>query len=50
MRFSFYADPMFDNLRDDPRWNEFLVSVGIDPEKILLIEFDPEIPVAANDR
>jgi TolB-like protein len=43
--FTSMADsPLYANLRDDPRWQPFLASVGIDPEYLASIEFNPRLP------
>ncbi len=39
------ADPLFDNLRSDPRWLPFLESVGKAPAQLDAIGFDIRLPV-----
>jgi tetratricopeptide (TPR) repeat protein len=41
---SMAASPLYANLRDDPRWQPFLASVGVDPEFLSSIEFNPRLP------
>ena len=36
--------PLFDNIREDPRWLPFLRSVGYAPEQLALIEFSIDAP------
>jgi len=36
--------PLFDNLRDDPRWLPFLESVGMAPDQLAAIEFNVTLP------
>ena len=36
--------PLYANLRDDPRWQPFLASVGLDPDSLASIEFNPRLP------
>lgn len=35
---------LFDNLRDDPRWNAFLERVGVADEQLSKYEFDVTMP------
>ena len=35
---------LYDNLRDDPRWQAFLERVGVSDEQLRQYEFDVEIP------
>ncbi len=45
MAFTSMANsPLYANLRDDPRWLPFLASVGLDPESLAEIEFNPRLP------
>ena len=39
------ADPMFANLKDDPRWLPFLRKQGKSPEQLAAIRFD--VPIEA---
>ena len=36
--------PTYRNLRDDPRWEAFMASVGMSAARLAAIEFDPELP------
>lgn len=38
------ADPLFDNLRDDPRWTAFLESIGKAPSMLDAIAFEVRLP------
>ena len=43
--FNFMANsPLYDNLRDDPRWLPLLESVNLDPESRAAVKFDPTLP------
>jgi len=45
MAFTSMANsPLYANLRDDPRWLPFLISVNLDPEFLASIEFNPRLP------
>ncbi len=35
-------DPLFDNLREDPRWQHMLVELGRAPQQLRQITFDAE--------
>ena len=37
-------NPLFDNLRDDPRWHVFLEEHGVSTEQLSTIAFDVELP------
>jgi TolB-like protein/cytochrome c-type biogenesis protein CcmH/NrfG len=37
-------NPMFDNLRDDPRWQRFLERNGKSPEQLAAIPFEVDLP------
>jgi len=37
-------DPLYANLRDDPRWLPFLASVNLDPDFLASVEFNPRLP------
>ena len=37
-------NPLFDNLRDDPRWEEFLTAVGVSDEQLSQISFTATLP------
>lgn len=41
---NFPKEPLFRNLHDDPRWNEFLTKLGKSPDQLAAIEFDPKLP------
>lgn len=44
-------DPLFDPLRDDPRWQPFLAKMGVSDEQLSVIEFSfPEFNVEAPSR
>ena len=36
--------PIWRNLHDDPRWDEYLEFNGMTDERIDAIEFDPDLP------
>ena len=36
--------PLYQNLRDDPRWLPFLESINLDPATLRSVEFDPTLP------
>jgi len=36
--------PLFANIRDDPRWMPFLVSIGKSPEQLAAIKFEVTLP------
>jgi hypothetical protein len=36
--------PMYRNLYDDPRWEEFRESIGMSQERLDAIEFNPQLP------
>jgi len=36
--------PFFSKVKDDPRWHEYLASIGQAPEQLAMIEFDPHLP------
>ncbi len=36
--------PLYANLQDDPRWRPFLASVGLDPDFLASVEFNPRLP------
>ena len=36
--------PAFRNLRDDPRWDDWLESIGMSAERLDAIEFNPDLP------
>ncbi len=38
------VEPLFDNIRDDPRWLPFLRKVGKAPEQLAAIRFEPSVP------
>ena len=38
------AEPLFANLRDDPRWLPFLRKIGKAPEQLAAIKFDVKVP------
>ena len=38
-----FADPLFDPLRDDPRWDGLLAGLGIAPAQLALVEFAPDL-------
>ena len=38
------SDPVFQNLRDDPRWEDFRRRTGLPSERIAAIEIDLTIP------
>ena len=40
-------DPLFDNLRGDPRWHEFLVKMKSSDEQLAEIEFNVPLPQAS---
>lgn len=37
-------NPAFRNLRDDPRWDEYLESIGMSSARLDAIDFDPVLP------
>ena len=37
--------PLYENLKDDPRWLPFLASVELAPEHLASVEFNPRLPV-----
>ena len=42
--------PLYANLRDDPRWHPFLVSVNVDPDFLASVEFNPRLPSEIRSR
>lgn len=45
MAFTSMANsPLYANLRDDPRWLPFLISVNLDPDFLASIKFNPRLP------
>jgi tetratricopeptide (TPR) repeat protein len=38
--------PLYASLRDDPRWQPFLASVGLDPDSLASVPFNPRLPSA----
>jgi len=38
--------PLYDNLRDDPRWRSLLASFELDPDFLASVEFNPKLPSA----
>jgi len=36
--------PLYENLRDDPRWLPFLESIKLDPASLRSVDFDPTLP------
>ncbi len=38
------VEPMFDNLREDPRWLPFLTSIGKSPDELDAIQFELTLP------
>ena len=51
MAFTSMANsPLYANLRDDPRWQPFLASVGLAPEFLASIEFNPRLPAEIRRR
>jgi tetratricopeptide (TPR) repeat protein len=42
--------PLYDNLRPDPRWQQFLVKVGVSDAQLAAIPFDITLPPVAADR
>jgi adenylate cyclase len=41
---SMAESPLYANLRNDPRWQPLLASVGLDPDFLASIEFHPTLP------
>ena len=41
---------LYDNLRDDPRWHQFLERVGVSDEQLRKISLDLKLPPAVADR
>jgi TolB-like protein/Flp pilus assembly protein TadD len=41
---------LYDNLRDDPRWQQFLERVGVSDEQLRKISLDVKLPPAVADR
>ncbi len=37
-------DPVWRGIRDDPRWLEYREAIGMSPERLAAIEFDPWLP------
>ena len=37
-------EPLFANIRDDPRWLSYLRKLGLDPEQLAAVEFDVKLP------
>ncbi len=37
-------DPMWREIHDDPRWLEYRAAIGMSPERLAAIEFDPWLP------
>lgn len=42
--------PLYDNLRDDPRWQPFLASVELDPDFLASVTFNPKLPSEIRSR
>ncbi|MEJ2016387.1 MAG: hypothetical protein P8X61_12400, partial [Limibacillus sp.] len=43
-RYILVHDPLFDPLRDDPRWKRFLKKAGVSPEQLAAIDFEVKRP------
>jgi Tfp pilus assembly protein PilF len=43
-RYILVHDPLFDPLRDDPRWKRFLKKAGVSPEQLAAIDFEVKLP------
>jgi len=39
------VEPLFDNLRADPRWGSFLERIGRSPSQLAAIEFEVKVPL-----
>jgi len=39
-----YRSEYYENLRDDPRWDEYLTEFGVSPEQLARIDFSPTLP------
>jgi hypothetical protein len=37
-------NPVWREIRDDPRWLEYREAIGMSPERLEAIEFDPWFP------
>ena len=42
-------NPLFDNLRDDPRWTEHFAKLGVSDAQLAEIEFEVELPIPIDE-